>query len=154
MSRTQVADRLPELGSLYAANCGTEPYEEDGRTRVFLRRLRSDIRRPGFALLVAENETLTAFSYGFPLHAGFFEIRAIVVPHRVRAQSPGRDWNLARRLQRRLLLDHGHATGLTLVDGADTRTLVALRSWGWRDTPPSPYRAPPRDACRVLLLGP
>ncbi|MCX5532319.1 hypothetical protein OG785_17295 [Streptomyces sp. NBC_00006] len=154
LARGQVADRLQELGALYAANCGAEAGQWDRRTGAFLRRLVSDIRRPGFGLLIAENSTMTAYAYGFPLHSGLFEIREIVVPRRARVQSPHQDWNLARRLQRRLLADHGHSTGITLVARADVWTHAALRSWGWRDAPESSYGVPVWPHRTVLLLDP
>ncbi|MEB8336865.1 hypothetical protein [Streptomyces endophyticus] len=153
MSRSQIADRLQELGALYAANSVVRPEEREWRSRAFLRRLVTDLRRPGFALVVAENTPLTGCAYGFPFRGGLFEIREIVVPQRVREQSPSRDWNLARRLQRRLLDDHGHATGLTLVDRTDVKALAALRSWGWRDTSGTPYGIPLLDPRCALLLG-
>ncbi|WP_338698763.1 hypothetical protein V2W30_21320 [Streptomyces sp. Q6] len=153
LSRSQVADRIEELGALYAAHSGSAACEEEWRTRTFVRRLVADTRRPGFSLVVAENGSLTACAYGFPLRDGLFEVRAIVVPRRVREQSTSRDWNLARRLQRRLLVDEGHATGLTLVDRTELRTLAALRSWGWKDTPASPHGARLPDPRHVLLLA-
>ncbi|MGD6744304.1 hypothetical protein ACOKM3_20945 [Streptomyces sp. BH106] len=154
LARGQVDDRLRELGALYAANCGAEAGQWDRVTHAFVRRLMSDIRRPGFGLLIAENSRMTAYAYGFPLHRGLFEIREIVVPRRARVRSPHQDWNLARRLQRRLLADHGHSTGITLVDRSDVWTHAALRSWGWRDAPDSAYGAPVRPHRTVLLLDP
>ncbi|GAB7103236.1 hypothetical protein JCM4814A_15500 [Streptomyces phaeofaciens JCM 4814] len=90
-----------------------------------------------------------------------FAVSGLVVHSRVRNQNQGRDWNLARRLQRRLLADHaaglaGHPAvlGVTLVDRDDHVTLRALRAWGWRsataDTPDPPRSAP----CRALIIGP
>jgi len=90
-----------------------------------------------------------------------FAVSGLVVHSRVRNQNQGRDWNLARRLQRRLLADHaaglaGHPAvlGVTLVERDDHLTLRALRAWGWRsataDTPDPPRSAP----CRALIIGP
>ncbi|MEV3853919.1 hypothetical protein AB0J38_06280 [Streptomyces sp. NPDC050095] len=159
LTRCQIADRTRELGDLYAANSGAEPMNWDIVSRAFLIRLATDMRRPGFALLVAETgageRSATACAYGFPLHDGLFAIREIVVRARVRRESPGRDWNLARRLQRRLLGDHGDATGLTLVERSDLWTLDALRSWGWREVRGgSDDEVPACPPCRVLLLDP
>ncbi|WP_199551485.1 hypothetical protein [Streptomyces sp. N35] len=153
LTRYQIADRLPELCALYAATRGVRTWQEDRRSHDFRQRLTADIRRPGFGLLVAENTSITACAYGFPLRAGMFEIREIVVPPQVRQLSPQREWNLARRLQKRLLVDHGHTTGITLVPRTDVWTVEALRSWGWRDAPGTPYGTtlwPPRH---VLLLS-
>ncbi|GGV37683.1 hypothetical protein [Streptomyces spectabilis] len=152
LTRCQVTDHFPELGALYAANSGTGPWEGSQLSRAFLWRLRLDMRRPGFSLLIAENAATTACAYGFPLSARLFAIREIVVRPRVRQQFPDRDWNLARRLQRRLLTDHGGVTGITVARRSDTRTLVALRSWGWRDVAAAPYGGPLCGPCRILLL--
>ncbi|MFJ6085824.1 hypothetical protein ACIQI8_30980 [Streptomyces sp. NPDC092369] len=155
LSRGQVMDRLPELCEMYAANSGAEPCRWDLLRHTFLSRLTDDMRRPGFTLLVAENSTMTtACAYGFPLRAGLFAIREIVVRPQVRRQSTDRDWNLARRLQRRLLGEHADATGVTLVARFDVPTLAALRAWGWRDLPADEHRTHPADPRRVLYLDP
>ncbi|MFJ4785582.1 hypothetical protein [Streptomyces sp. NPDC088794] len=155
LSRCQVMDRLPELGEMYAANSGAEPWRWDDLRLAFLGRLADDMRRPGFSLLVAENSTMTtACAYGFPLRAGLFAIREIVVRPQVRRQSTDRDWNLARRLQRRLLGEHADATGVTLVARFDVPTLAALRAWGWRDVSAGERWTPSADPRRVLLLDP
>ncbi|WP_369170861.1 hypothetical protein AB5J49_24905 [Streptomyces sp. R28] len=131
-----------------------------------------------------EGVVLTGCAYGFPVPvqgpwwrgldgylprdllrlaaAGrLFAISGLLVHSRVRTQHPGRDWNLARRLQRRLLADrtaglpgHPAVVGVTLVDRGDPATQRALRSWGWR-----PVRTEARDAtltapCRALVIGP
>ncbi|MFS4092434.1 hypothetical protein [Streptomyces sp. AF1A] len=133
-----------------------------GRSAAFRRRLAAHMRRPGFELLVAETAGpsgaigLTACAYGFPVRgdgpwwdgldgwylpesllrvAAFgrlFAIADILVERRVRTQDQGREWNLARRLQKRLLSDHAAALGVTLVDRDNADTLEALLSWGWR----------------------
>ncbi|PPS69383.1 MULTISPECIES: hypothetical protein [Streptomyces] len=112
---------------------------------AFLRRLAADARRPGFELLIAETTGLTGCAYGFPAGGdgpwweGFdgylpgrllrlaasgrlFVISGIHVPSRVRRQNQDRAWNLARRLQRRLLTDHGAAVAVTLVTAPTTGT--------------------------------
>ncbi len=175
LTRCQVADRLTELGDLYAESCGGGPWTWNEGRGLFLRRLTADLRRPGFALLTAEATTLTGYAYGFPLCAdaphwrcldrclpaalsrlavsgSVFAVSAIVVRPPAQGRRRGRDWDPARRLQLRLLTDHDAALGVTLVARGDERTLRALRSWGWR--PPLPgTRATPRHApCRVLVL--
>ncbi|WP_405842483.1 hypothetical protein [Streptomyces sp. NBC_01518] len=193
LSRRQIEDRFQDLGVLYEETCGGPRTGNRSRT-AFLRRLAGDVRRPGFTLLIAENTTLTACAYGFPVRAadpwwqghdtrlprllqglavtgGLFAVSGIVVPPRVRTHYQDRDWNLARRLQRRLLADHAPALGVTLVPRTDTETLTAYRAWGWQDVAgarPDPARAPERGslrgsdgldprvsgACRVLVLAP
>ncbi|MGW6960145.1 hypothetical protein [Streptomyces chartreusis] len=67
----------------------------------------------------------------------------------------GRPWNLARRMQKRLLTDHGAALGVMLVSRSDSRTAEALRSWGWRHVEgDSPRTSPfPHGPLRGLILG-
>ena len=198
LSRRQIEDRLQDLGVLYEETSGGS---RNGNRDAFLRRLAGEVRRPGFALLIAENTTLTACAYGFPVRAadpwwqghdarlprrlhglaltgGLFAVSGIVVPPRVRTHYQDRDWNLARRLQRRLLADHAPAVGVTLIPRTDTATLEAYRAWGWQDVVPGaaadpirpvrPVRAAERGSpgdpdgldprlpgsCRVLILAP
>ncbi|MFJ6730438.1 MULTISPECIES: hypothetical protein [unclassified Streptomyces] len=153
LTRGQVEDRLRELGDLYAECCGGGSRAWNEARTGFLRHLAADARRPGFSLLIAESTTLTGFAYGFP--AGrHFVVSGIVVPPRVRHAYQDRTWNLARRLSRRLIGDHGSVLGVTLVDVRDDETVRVLRAWGWRsagkgvlpELPPGPYR--------VLVLPP
>ncbi|MEV0909275.1 hypothetical protein [Streptomyces hokutonensis] len=177
LSRRQVEDRFEDLGDLYEETCGGGTRAGTRSRADFLRRLAGDVRRPGFTLLIAENTTLTAFAYGFPVRGadpwwqgcdtrlprtvrglavtgGLFAVSGIVVPARVRTHYQDRDWNLARRLQRRLLADHAQALGVTLLPATDTETLAAYRAWGWRDVVAEARDPrPPAGACRVLLLG-
>jgi hypothetical protein len=178
LSRLQIEDRLQELGDLYAETSGGDHRSWHRARYGFLRRLAVDIRRPGFALLIAENTTLTACAYGFPVcgHGpwwqGFdsrlprdlyglavtgrlFAVSGIVVPSRVRTQYQDRDWNLARRLQRRLLTDHGAALGVTLVRRSDAGTVEAYLSWGWRDVTADAQPCGPvlPGPWRLLILG-
>jgi hypothetical protein len=176
LTRGQVEDRLQELGDLYAEVSGGGPCAWNQARTAFLRHLAADARRPGFSLLIAETTALTGCAYGFPAGdagpwwVGFdghvrgsllrraasgrlFVVSGIVVPPRVRREYQDRAWNLARRLQRRLLDDHGAALGVTLVDSRDDGTVEALRSWGWRsasDDAPTPL---PPGPFRVLVLA-
>jgi hypothetical protein len=180
LTRLQIEDRTPELCDLYARTSGGESWAWDRDRAAFLRRLAAEVRRPGFALLVAEStaspggRVLTGCAHGFPVRGdgpwwqglydslpvsllrvaeagGLFAISEILVGRRVRTHDQDRDWNLARRLQRRLLADHAATLGVTLVNRGDTDMLDALRSWGWRDVPAAhaPLVAP---SCRVLVL--
>ncbi|MFB8245289.1 hypothetical protein ACFC5X_09595 [Streptomyces sp. NPDC055952] len=175
MTRRQIDDRLQELGDLYAETSGGGPRAWNEARGAFLRRLVADVRRPGFELLVAETTAITGCAYGFPLRGGnpawegfdghlpgrllrlascgrLFVICGIHVPAHVRGRNQDRPWNLARRLQRRLLADHGAAAAVTLVSRSDHSTVEALLSWGWRyiegDTP----RTAPHGPFRVLVL--
>lgn len=131
-----------------------------------------------------EGVVVTGCGYGFPVHGqgpwwrgldGYlppellrlaatgrlFAVSGLVVHSGVRTRDQGRDWNLARRLQRRLLADHaaglaGHPAvlGVTLADRSDTATLRALRSWGWRSVPAGARATPRSVRWRALVIGP
>ncbi len=158
LSRRQIEDRLQDLGVLYEETSGGS---RNGDRDAFLRRLAGEVRRPGFALLIAENTTLTACAYGFPVRAadpwwqghdarlprrlhglaltgGLFAVSGIVVPPRVRTHYQDRDWNLARRLQRRLLADHAPAVGVTLIPARTPRASRRTAHGAGRTS----YRAP------------
>ncbi|MGW1802155.1 hypothetical protein ACWCQN_41225 [Streptomyces sp. NPDC001984] len=66
LTRGQVADRLQELGDLYAETSGGDPWAWNQARAAFLRHLAADARRPGFSLLIAETTALTGYAYGFP----------------------------------------------------------------------------------------
>ncbi|MCM1974400.1 MULTISPECIES: hypothetical protein [Streptomyces] len=173
LTRRQIADRLEELGEVYT-HCSAGG---DEARACFQRRLLTAVRHPGFALLLAQNTDPVGLAYGFPvraegcagdgigayLPAGLYQLAAkgrlfaipeTVVPPEAYRQYQGRDWNLARRLQKRLLDDHDAALGVTLVRRDDTGTLDALRSWGWRCVPPSGTAGQPPALCRALVLSP
>ncbi|MFF3916013.1 hypothetical protein ACFYZB_21460 [Streptomyces sp. NPDC001852] len=176
LTRGQVEDRLQELGDLYAEVSGGGPWAWNEARAAFLRHLTAEARRPGFSLLIAETTVLTGYAYGFPVGgagtcwAGFdghvrerllrrvapgrlFVVSGIVVPSRVRRENQDRAWNLARRLQRRLLADHGAALGVTLVEARDAGIVETLRSWGWRSAADGTLTAVPPGSCRVLVLA-
>lgn len=181
LNRGQIEDRWGELGDLYARTTGCEPSAWNQDRSDFLRRLAGDMRRPGFALLAAETvvpprtTVLTGCAYGFPVPGDgpwwhglddclpesllgaaasgrLFAISEILVERRVRTHDQDRDWNLARRLQRRLLTDHDATLGVTLVDRHAVDTLDALWSWGWRYAPVDAHGALLCAPCRVLIL--
>ncbi|MGW2239767.1 hypothetical protein [Streptomyces sp. NPDC001759] len=151
------------------------------RWTAFQQRLADHIRRPGFELLVAEAvgpsgaRDLTACAYGFPVHRGgswwrdldgylpedlldvahadgLFAIADILVERRVRTQDQARDWNLARRLQKRLLAGHTGAVGVTLVDRGDMESYRALLAWGWRPSPTETWATSRFVSRRLLVL--
>ncbi|MQY35541.1 hypothetical protein SRB17_35190 [Streptomyces sp. RB17] len=177
LTRGQVGDRLQELGDLYAEVSGGGPWAWNQARAAFLRHLSADARRPGFSLLIAESTALTGCAYGFraggagPWWAGFdghvrgsllrrvapgrlFVVAGIVVPSRVRREYQDRAWNLARRLQRRLLADDGAALGVTLADSRDDGAVETLWSWGWRSAGDDTLTALPPCPFRVLVLAP
>lgn len=130
-----------------------EAYRSRSR-QDFLNRLTGDIRRPGFAMVIAETDGLVGCALGFPVRSdgfrwlgfdgalpesveqltesgGVFAIADIRV--RSHPQDQDLDAEVARRLQERLLSDHQASLGATLVDQDDHQTHAALRSWGWLD---------------------
>ncbi|MDF3145215.1 MULTISPECIES: hypothetical protein [unclassified Streptomyces] len=152
LSRWLVEGLREDLARLYVESRATapgDPYRRPSRQN-FLNRLTVDMRRPGFAMVIAETDSLTGCAFGFPVGGdgswwlGFdralprgieqltasgsvFAFAAILIrPH-------PQDRELARRVQERLLTDHQASLGTTLVDRADRPTLAALRSWGWLD---------------------
>lgn len=177
LTRGQVEDRQQELGDLYAELSGGGPWAWNEARAAFLRHLAADARRPGFSLLIAETTDLTGCAYGFPADGaglwwgeGFeghlpgkllrraasgqlFVVSGIVVPPRVRREYQDHVWNLARRLQRRLLADHGATLGVTLVDAWDDGTVETLRSWGWQCAGDDTRSALPPGPFRVLVLA-
>lgn len=177
LTRRQIEDRFAELGDLYAQTSGGGPRTWNAARGAFLRRLGADVRRPGFGLLIAETTVLTGCAYGYPVPGGdprglrglkpylpgsvlpvaasgrLFLVSGIVVPARVRRQHQDRAWNLARRLQTRLLAEHDAALGITLVDRTDGATVQALRSWGWRYAEGDTLQSSVLGRYGVLVLG-
>ncbi|MGW0828499.1 hypothetical protein [Streptomyces sp. NPDC002845] len=130
---------------------------------------------PSMAAVPQGATVLTGCAYGFPVRGDgtcwrgldgclpesllrvaesgrLFAISEILVEHRVRAENQDRDWNLARRLQNRLLTDHAAVLGVMLVNRGDAETLDALRSWGWRHAPADARETLLLAPCRVLVL--
>lgn len=139
------------------------------RSRLdFLNRLSGDIRRPGFAMVIAETDHLVGCAFGFPVRSdgfwwlgfdgalphsieqltaagGVFAITSILVqPH-------PQDQDVGRRLQDRLLSDHQASLGTTLADPDDHPALASLRSWGWLEAGEI-WRPMSAALLRVLVL--
>jgi GNAT superfamily N-acetyltransferase len=159
-----------ELADLYVESRETSSrgaYRPPGR-QDFLYRLTAEIRRPGFAMVIAETDGLVGCAFGFPVRSdgfwwlgfdgalprsieqltesgGVFAITDLLVrPH-------PQDQEVARRLQERLLADQRAALGVTLVDRFDHPALAALRSWGWLDVGEI-WRPVSATLLRVLVL--
>ncbi|WP_246113472.1 GNAT family N-acetyltransferase [Streptomyces montanus] len=172
LNRWQAEGLREDLADLYVESSRAESGEEYRGREAFLRRLTGDIRRPGFALLIAEDTAFVGCAFGFPVRRegtwwrGFdgtlpqsieqltvsghvFAITEIVVhPH-------AQNQDLARRLQQRLLADQHASLGATLVDQADSASLDAFLFWGWQDI--GEVRRPSGPAvlrALVLPLGP
>ncbi|WP_371749894.1 hypothetical protein OG302_41335 [Streptomyces sp. NBC_01283] len=170
VNRWLVEDLLEDLADLYVESCEKEP-SEDYRSRSrqdFLKRLAGDIRRPGFAMVIAETDGLVGYAYGFPVRSdGFWwlgfdgelprSIEQLTEADRVFAitnilvRPHPQDQALACRLQERLLGDHQASLGATLVDQADHPALSAFRAWGWQDIGES-WKPAGATVFRVLVL--
>lgn len=170
VNRWLVEDIREDLGDLYEESCATgsgKAYRSPGR-QDFLNHLAGDIRRPGFAMVIAETDSLMGCAFGFPVLSdgrwwlGFDgalprTIERITKSSSVFAISDTlvrpypQDQKLAHRLQERLLTDHQATLGATLVDQADHPTLDSLRSSGWLDV--GEVRRPTRPTTfRALVL--
>lgn len=172
LNRRQVEGVREDLADLYAESRATEPgdaYLRPSR-QSFLNRLTTDMRRPGFAMVIGETDGLMGCAFGFPVRGdgswwfglagtlprgigqltvsgGVFAFGAIMIrPH-------PQDRSLARRVQERLLTDHRASLGATLVDRADGPTLAAIRSWGWQDIGELHRRAGPTTFRALVLPG-
>lgn len=179
LNRWQAETLKEDLADLYVESSRAQPGEGYRGREAFLRRLTGAIRRPGFALLIAESTAFAGCAYGFPVRRdgtwwrGFdgplplsveqltasghvFAITETVVhPHTD-------DQGLARRLQHRLLADHHASLGATLVEQADSAVCNAFLSWGWQDiglvrrpldrSGPLSLRPPEAEQFRALVL--
>ncbi len=152
LSRWLVEDLREDLAGLYVESRATPPgapYRRPSRQN-FLNRLVTEMRRPGFAMVIAETDSLRGCAFGFPVRRdgswwlGFEgtlprSVGQLTVSGNVFAfadiliRPHPQDRELAHRVQERLLIDHQALLGATLVDRADHPTLAALRSWGWLD---------------------
>jgi hypothetical protein len=148
-NRRQAQGLSGKLTDLYMDSRGTslpEAYRRPSR-RHFLNRLTADIRRPGFAMVIAETDGLGRCASGFPVRGdGFWRFGFGAAPPRGIEQltaSSGvfaiidfpvrphpQDAHVARRSQERLPADHQASLGATLADRAGHPALTSLRSWG------------------------
>lgn len=170
LNRWLVEGLREDLADLYAESRVTAPgdaYRRPSR-QDFLDRLTTDMRRPGFAMMIAEMDRLMGCAFGFPVRGdgswwvGFDgalprSIDQLTVSGRVFAFSDilvrphPQDRDLSRRVQERLLADHQASLGATMVDRADRATTAALRSRGWLDI--GVFRRPAgRATFRALVL--
>lgn len=152
VNRWQAKDLCEDLADLYVESSDLSSNEERrSRSREeFPRHLTGDIRRPGFAMVIAESTALVGCAFGFPVRSdGFWwhgfdgalppsieqltKSGNVFVITKILVTQHDQDDDIARRLQQRLLTDHQASLGATLVDQADHPSLAAFRSWGWRD---------------------
>ncbi|HZF88236.1 hypothetical protein [Streptomyces sp.] len=182
LDRWQAETLREDLADLYVESSRAQPGAEYRGREEFLRRLTGDIRRPGFALLVAEDTAFTGCAYGSPVGREGTWWRGFegILPQSVeQLTASGHVFSItetlvhpytedrggvARRLQERLLADHHASLGATLVSETDAVTLDTFRSWGWQDIgrvlrSPNPSSAlrpvdPVPLRALILALGP
>ncbi|MFD9392228.1 hypothetical protein ACFWBB_16335 [Streptomyces sp. NPDC060000] len=150
LNRWQAETLKEDLADLYVESSQARPGEGYRRREAFLRRLTGAVRRPGFALLIAESTAVAGCVYGFPVRREgtwwrgfdgplprsveqltasghvFAVTETLIHPHTD-------DRGLARRLQQRLLADQHASLGATLVEQADSAVCDAFLAWGWQD---------------------
>ncbi|MGW0632856.1 hypothetical protein [Streptomyces sp. NPDC002758] len=168
LNRGQAESLREDLADLYvksAVGAGGEEYRD---REGFLRRLAGDVRRPGFALLVAETTALVGYAFGYPVGRdgswwrGFggalpWSIGQLTAAGQVFALTQvvahphDQNRDIAGRLQERLLTDWHAVLGVTLVHPYDRAAYAAFRSWGWLELGEI-VRLPRPVTLRVLVL--
>jgi hypothetical protein len=150
LSRQQAQDLREDLADLYVESRPGAAGQRYRDRRDFLRRLACDVRRPGFALLLAETTTVVGCAFGVPVGRGDLWWRGVApAPRRsvarltaagqafaltqVVADPHGQNRAIAHRLQEHLLTARHASLGLTLVPPADRAVRAAFESWGWQD---------------------
>lgn len=150
LDRWQAETMREELADLYVESSHAASGQGYRSRQEFLRRLAADVRRPGFAMVIAQGATLTGCVYGFPVgrdgswwqgHIGtlpeiYEQLTAsghvfAVAEMIIHPSEGGQDFG--RRLQDRLLADQDASLAATMVDRADAEACVALLSWGWTE---------------------
>ncbi|MFI6339864.1 hypothetical protein [Streptomyces sp. NPDC050535] len=170
VNRWLAQDLSGELADLYVdSRERSAAAAHRSRSRLdFLNRLTGDIRRPGFAMAIAETDRLVGCAFGFPVRSdGFWWLGFDgALPHSIEQLTASggvfavtdtlirphpQDQGVGRRLQERLLSDHQATLGATLVEQVDHPALASLRSWGWLDIGEI-WRPTSATLLRVLVL--
>jgi hypothetical protein len=140
LNRRQAQSVSGQLADLYVDSrkaSSREPYRSLDR-QDFLNRLAAEIRRPGFAMVIAETDRLMGCAFGYRLRGDGFRWVGFeaALPHDVeqltesggvfaitdilvRPHPQGQEQDVARRLRERLLTDHQASRGATLVHRAE-----------------------------------
>ncbi|SOD85316.1 hypothetical protein [Streptomyces sp. Ag109_G2-15] len=113
LNRWQTESLKEDLADLYVESSDTAAGEGYHDRQDFLRRLTDDVRRPGFAMLVAETTTLVGCAFGSPVG-------------RDGSWWQGFDATLPRSIEQ--LTASGHVFPV-----ADHAARAAFQSWGWQD---------------------
>jgi hypothetical protein len=170
LSRWQAQDLRDDLADLYVESAPGVAGARYRDRRDFLRRLAGDVRRPGFALLLAETTTVVGCSFGVPVGREDLWWRGVApAPRRNVAQLTiagrvfgltqivcdphGQNRAIAHRLQEHLLAARHASLGLALVRPADRAERTAFASWGWQDIG-EVVRFPGPVVLRALVLPP
>lgn len=175
LSRWQAEDQREEIADLYVESSPVTEDDEYESRAAFLHRLTEDVRRPGFAMMIAEATVsgeapvLVGAVFGCPVgHDGGWwrGFRGTLPPHIDQLTASGhvfaitdivvhrgeRDRGLAERLQHRLIADHQSSLGVTTVPASNRSVAAAFQGWGWQDVgeivrPPGSSTTPRRSPC-------
>jgi GNAT superfamily N-acetyltransferase len=150
LDRWQAETMREELADLYVESSHAASGQGYRSRQEFLRRLAADVRRPGFAMVIAQGPTLTGCVYGFPVgrdgswwHGYTGTLPEIieqltasghvfaVAEMLIHPSESGQDFG--HRLHDGLLADQDASLAATMVDRADAEACVILLSWGWTE---------------------
>ncbi|WP_405769491.1 GNAT family N-acetyltransferase [Streptomyces sp. NBC_01538] len=154
LSRWQADSDREELADLYVAAYQEPPGEEYRNRERFLARLAEDVQRPGFDMVVAddqdgEDDEPAGVAYGYPLHRDGSWWRGFVgvVPDEVEELTASgkvfviaesmvlpehRRRGIGGRLHQRLLTGASAAElAVVLLGPTGTEAQAAFRAWGW-----------------------
>ena len=150
LDRWQAETMREELADLYVESSHAASGQGYRSRQEFLRRLAADVRRPGFAMVIAQGATLTGCVYGFPagrdgswwqgytgtLPENYEQLTAsghvfAVAEMLIHPGESGQDFG--HRLQDGLLSEQDASLAATMLDQADAEACAAFLSRGWTE---------------------
>jgi hypothetical protein len=150
LDRWQAETMREQLADLYVESSHAAPGQEYHGREEFLSRLAADVRRPGFAMVIAQGPALVGCAFGFSVGRdgswwGQFGRALPGVLERLTASGHvfalaeltihphEHDQDLGRRLQEGLFADQQASLAVTKVERADAATFAAFLSRGWTE---------------------